>query len=46
MSYAVKKVIPQLLTQDLQKMEQQLEEEDFVVVVKDLLHLKEFNLEN
>ena len=27
-------------------MEQQLEEEDFVVVVKDLLHLKEFNLEN
>ena len=36
----------QLLTQDQHKMERQLEEEDYVAVVKDLQHLKEFNLEN
>ena len=41
-----KKVILQLSTLDPQRMEQQLEEEDFVYVERDLQHLKEFNLEN
>ena len=41
-----KKATHLLSTLDLQKMAQQLEEEDFVHVDKDLLLLKEYNLEN
>ena len=36
----------QLLTQGPQKMERQLEVEDYVAVVRGSQHLKEFNLEN
>ena len=41
-----KKAIHLSSTQDPPRMAQLLEEEDYVYVDKDLLHLKEFNLEN
>ena len=41
----VKKEKHLLLTQDLQKMAPLLEEEDYVVVERDLLLLREFNIE-